>query len=200
MKYNTRLEYVASQLPCMPCDVDFTFSVDATDGEWAAIGFKELNAAYVDWDLIPFDLGNYWGMATSNGSLAHEYAQSPLSGRILAGYQTPHGTACGRELIAPAYVGYLVEPEHDGFIQNLAVTVAGGRTSIAFRANFDAGATEQDLNWQIGKLGVQRVMWAVGPLGGDGSCDAAVGTTFMYHNGARGLTPLNFPGMGTPCR
>ena len=191
--------YTASKLPCTPCDVNFTFSVDTADGTYGAIGFKELNAAYDGPDLIPFELENYWGMSTSNGTYARKYAQSSLSGRILAAYRTPDGAACGRELVAGAYVGYLIETEHDGFVKDLAVTVAGGRTSISFRSSLNAGSTEQDLNWQVGKFGTQRVMWAVGEVGGDASCDAAVGTTFMYHNGLRGLTPLNFPGMGSPC-
>ena len=138
-------------------------------------------------------------MSSSNSSW-----KGPLTGRILAGYTNLNGLACVRHTVAGAYVGYLIEQEDDGFLKDVAVTVADGQTKISFTANFGniwnvKLHTEKDLDWQFGIFGAQRVMGAIGPVGGDGNCDAEGGTALQYHYGLRGLTDLGFPGMGKRC-
>jgi hypothetical protein len=43
----------------MLCAINFTFSMKADDSDYAAIGFKEMNAAYRGFDLMPNEIPSY---------------------------------------------------------------------------------------------------------------------------------------------
>merc|ERR1719336_304581 len=102
---DVRIAYTVPELPCQPCAVNFTYSAPASEGHYIAVGFKELNAAYLAFDAMPLNIPDYWGMKTSGNWT------TPLSGRILAGHFTEgdEGEAgCVRHLFANAYVGSVV--------------------------------------------------------------------------------------------
>jgi hypothetical protein len=189
---DVRIEYRVSKTPCWPCDVTWNFSMKNPDAnQYVGIGFKELSAAYSDWDRMPTSLPDYWGMRTSE---AHA---SDLSGGILVGYMPGNATSggCLRHMRADDYVGQLSDIPDDGKFENVQLSSINGRTSISFKTHVHAGHTRAGVKWTGGELGSQRVMWAIGGVGGNGGCSAALG----YHQGARGVPPLNFPRYGVSC-
>eukprot|EP00927_Polykrikos_kofoidii_P048723 TRINITY_DN4293_c0_g1_i7.p1 TRINITY_DN4293_c0_g1~~TRINITY_DN4293_c0_g1_i7.p1 ORF type:complete len:472 (+),score=44.59 TRINITY_DN4293_c0_g1_i7:203-1417(+) len=190
---DVRLEYVASSLPCEPCNVTFTISADTqarnAQTRYLAVGFKGSAAAYFEAPLVS-ELPQYWGMAS--GEAEHNY--SVLSGRIVLGYVG--GSSCVRQLIANKYIGSVIEADHDELIQNSKVQSVGGRTSVTFTASLHAGYTASDLDWRkYSFIGNLRVMYAIGSISGDGGCSAPLG----YHSSSRGLANLNFPGLRYEC-
>lgn len=187
---DVRLAYVADKLPCMPCDVTFSVSAPLSNPSYIAIGFKENYAAYYDYDEHPRDIPNYWGMATSDDNATE------LSGHIVAGYMSGTGESCVRHLRADAYVGSVVDVAADGLVRNVSVTTAEGRTTLTFTASIHAGKTRNEIAWYTDQLfGLQRVQWATGLVGDDGTCTAPL----QYHFGARAAANFAFPGFGSPC-
>eukprot|EP01047_Picozoa_sp_COSAG01_P066569 COSAG01_NODE_9215_length_2516_cov_1.788581_1_plen_435_part_00 len=192
-RHNVRLEYLAEKLPCMPCDVTFTLSIDTSPNSYVSLGFKETYAAYFDWDKIG-DYPDYWGMSTHDNGGRNV---TELGGRIIAGYahKSPR-TGCVREMVADEYVGSVKDTEPDGVIRDKSITLIDGRTELKFTAHLHAGRTASELSWQsLSGFGKQRIMWATGTVGGSGDCSAPLD----YHAGARGMASLNFPGFGSPC-
>jgi len=188
---DVRLAYTVPELPCMPCAVNFTFSMRVKDGDYAAIGFKELNEAYrSDTDVhVPKDLPNYWGMATAVNDT------SPLGGRILA-----TTGSCLRHLTAQsAYVGVVEDVKDDGFFSDLRVEKRNGRLSISFATPpLPFGKTKYDVYSAYGGgIGGQRVMWATGSLWAPDNCTGA--NSFSYHNNQRAVMAVAFPLMSMPC-
>ena len=111
------------------------------------------------------------------------------------GYGDAEGAPCLRHMSASAaYVGAVDDVPDDGTFTNLAVTTANRKTSIEFTHNGKFGATTEDIHWNSHAFGVQRVMWAKGPVSGRG-CTAELG----YHGGVRAVAPLSFPGYGVQC-
>ena len=53
---DARLQYTVPVLPCMPCSLNFTFSMKAKAGEYIAFGFKEYSATYGNWATITSDM------------------------------------------------------------------------------------------------------------------------------------------------
>lgn len=187
---NVKLEYVASKLPCMPCDVTFTVSADTTSkSTYVALGFKEMYAAYYDFDEQPLDIPNYWGMATSDDNATE------LAGRIIAGYTTATGKSCVREMRANAYVGSIIDVPSDGLVRNATASRLLGRTSVEFTASIHAGETAADIAWAGQIFGRQRVQWAIGPVAKNDDCSAPL----EYHFGNRAASSLDFPGFGSTC-
>lgn len=190
---NVRLEYVASSLPCEPCNVTFTISADtqasSAQTRYLAVGFKGSRAEYFEAPLVP-ELPQYWGMAS--GEAEHNY--SALSGQIVLGYAGV--SSCVRQLIANRYIGSVIKSDQNELAQNSKVESVGGRTSVTFTASLHAGYTATDLDWRKrGFIGDLRVMYAIGTISGDGGCSAPVG----YHASSRGLANLNFPGLRYEC-
>ncbi|KAL1527973.1 hypothetical protein AB1Y20_009344 [Prymnesium parvum] len=185
-----QLEYSVAQLPCWPCNVTFTLSVQtARAGDYVAIGFKEKYAAYYGPEKVR-QLEDYWGMATSAAN------RTELAGRILAGYVSPTGVGgCLRQLQANAFVGSVVDVPSDGKVRMESVRRVGNATSITFSTTMHAGRNESEISWQSRVFGEQRVMWATGAVPGDGGCGQQLG----YHSSTRSLASLNFPGFGRPC-
>lgn len=191
-QHNVRLEYDVPALPCMPCNVTFRASADmppsSSHKPYFAIGFKGSAAEYLEAPLVP-ELPNYWGMASGEA----ERNFSALSGRIVLG--VAGNSTCVRQLLADAYVGSIVDVEPDSVIQDSRVTNESGRIGVTFTVSMHVGRTKEDLNWRKNtKLGFQRVMWALGTMGGD-SCTAPVG----FHAHTRGLVHLNFKGLLYEC-
>jgi hypothetical protein len=189
------LEYVAStdsSEACMPCDVTFTLSIPTAvaTGYYVAIGFKGDYAAYYNWTLTG-DIPKYWGMQTDD---SHNISE--LSGRIIVGYLDRTGKSCLRQIRADAYVGSLVDLPPDRLVQMAETTHSQGRTNLLFTTKVHLGKNVTDMYWQKGSFGKLRMMWATGPVGGDGSCVAPIG----FHNGDRALASLNFPGYTWPVK
>ena len=89
-----QLDYTVPQIPCMPCNVSFVFSV-MTDEEddYIALGFRGGVYSYTDWnDKMASEnrtsggLPDYFGMLTSSG-WESIYGPQPLNGRIAAATQ-----------------------------------------------------------------------------------------------------------------
>ena len=181
---DVRLAYTVPYLPCEPCALNFTFSMNVEPGYYTAVGFKEMNAAYLGSNIMPTEIENYWGMAT-----AMNYS-TPLSGRILGASHN----LCLRHLSAQAaYVGVVEDVEDDGFFKNLIVESNDGRVSISFTAPpLSLGKTFSDVAWSGSALGVQRIMWATGPINGDDDCSQD--NVYGYHSSARAVVALAFPG------
>lgn len=97
---------------------------------------------------------------------------------------------------ADAYVGSVVDVHPDGLISSAQASSAQGRTNLVFTAKVHLGKNALDMNWQKGGFGNLRVMWATGPVDGDGSCAAPIG----FHSGNRALASLNFPSYGVPVK
>merc|ERR1712125_45723 len=77
-----------------------------------------------------------------------------------------------------------------------SATSAQGRTTLNFTASIHAGKTFKDLAWYVAQtLGLQRIQWATGLVGEDGSCTAPL----QYHFGNRAAANLAFPGFGSQC-
>merc|ERR1712217_749676 len=66
------------------------------------------------------------------------------------------------------------------------VHTARGRTSISFTYLADPGTTLDEINefWRLA-----RAMWAIGTIGGNGSCTSPVG----FHGDARSSALITFP-------
>ena len=207
-----RLEYVASQLPCWPCDVTFTIASRVPAGNYIAIGFKEPLAAYYGPDRVG-EVDQYWGMTTSAGPNRTE-----LAGRILVGYSVGGVLApksCVRHMRANAYVGSLVDVPDDGKIRDARVSrnLLTGRASLTFTATLHAGRDAAELAWQNRVFGEQRIMWATGTIepeangappsddrqGQRAAADSCAAASLGYHAGNRGLSSLNFPGTARAC-
>jgi hypothetical protein len=70
------------------------------------------------------------------------------------------------------------------------------RGRLKFTAHLHEGGTASELSWQSHSgFGKQRIMWAIGTMGGSGDCSAPLD----YHARARGMASLNFPGFASPC-
>lgn len=189
-KHDVRLQYVASKLPCMPCDVHFTVSAatprTSSSIKYFAMGFKGLYGAYQE---SAVDSPDYFGMS----SVGLGAKVSPLTGRIVLGYNGTAQIGCVRQLKADAYAGSVVEVLDDGVIRNTKVRSDNGRTSITFIVSMHAGRDEKELSWH----GLQRrrgwgefeFMWAIGTIGGNGTCGAPI----EFHSTTRGLAALGFP-------
>merc|ERR1719336_2462482 len=94
---DVRIAYTVPALPCTPCAVNFPYSVPEAEGQYIAVGFKELSAPYQGFDTMPYNIPDYWGMSTSGNWT------TPLSGRILAGHFSASGEdaeGCVRHLDA----------------------------------------------------------------------------------------------------
>eukprot|EP00931_Biecheleriopsis_adriatica_P048072 TRINITY_DN27764_c0_g1_i1.p1 TRINITY_DN27764_c0_g1~~TRINITY_DN27764_c0_g1_i1.p1 ORF type:complete len:444 (-),score=45.57 TRINITY_DN27764_c0_g1_i1:204-1535(-) len=182
LHHRARLEYVASTIPCMPCDVNFSISAKTLQNQYVAIGFKGLASEYKE--EVP-DQPDYWGMSTSDAAIGY---QTPLGGRIVLGYSSNTSQACVGEMRANAFVGSVTHVPSDGVIRNLAVTRAGGDTKVKFTVSMNAGTSAEDLDWRGTGFGMRRVMWAIGDVP-QGGCQAQP----VYHGAARGLAHLNFP-------
>jgi hypothetical protein len=202
------MQYTASNLPCMPCDVAFTFSadtpVDSSSIDYIAVGFKGRYGAYMESSRVAPDMPDYWGMST--GTLAPfsgdigpwgQLNETGLSGRILAAYASQGNTTCVREMRADAYVGSVIDTPSDGVVQNATAYERGGRTTLRFTVSMYAGTDKADLSWRGfgGRMGRLEVMWAIGKVGNDGDCNAPL----QYHSFARGLAGLGFPGSRFEC-
>ena len=85
--------------------------------------------------------------------------------------------------------------DEEPLLQNTSVEYVDGRTIIRFSTELYAGNTTQGIDWQsFGNfMGIQRFMWATGPMYGEGS-NATVG----FHGSARAIGPLAFPGYNEP--
>jgi len=179
------MEYEASTLPCMPCDVTFKFQANTPDpNTYFAVGFKDLNRGYAN-STTTQDIPNYLGMATDD-NLPY---LSELSGRILV----THGEgACFRHMRATGYVGEMADEEDDGKVFNAEVTQINGVTIVKFTMSVHLGVDEMDIDWQRGSFGANRFMWATGSLQSQ-DCDIPL----TYHGDDRALAPLGFPGFAS---
>jgi len=178
-----RLQYSVPQIPCMPCNVSFSFSAVVAPDQYIAIGFKERFEFYTD--DIP-DQPNYFGMSSSDFTpvMAETTEQFPLRGRIMAGYASS-SDSCAREMREDAYVGPPVDTA--GSFSAKSAKRSGNRTVLRFTAQLS-------LPWQSGaelsptakgKMGAERVMWAIGNAE-SGDCSA----NLSYHGSLRGLSSL----------
>lgn len=180
-RVDARLEYEASKLPCMPCDVAFSFSMDTSSSNYIAMGFKQHTAAYMNASVLKRELPNYWGMATDVNT-------TELSSRIFVAHVGANGQPCFRHFHAGAYVGVLNPAPDDGTIRNTAVSHISGRTQLTFTVSMHLGSTADEISWSGAGFGSQQFMWASGPLGSGSGREAQV----FYHQGERALAPMNF--------
>jgi len=189
-----RLEYTVP-LPCTPCAINFTFSMDAKDDEYIALGFKELEAAYQDSSLIP-DMTDYWGMKSS----LTKGMYTPLTGKILASSGT-----CVRHLSADECFAGCIRDVPNEVFTDLITERSNGRVSISFSTPpHSFGATATDVSWyNTGVFKNQRFMWAKGK--GDDGGDCSTSVAYGYHFENRGLMGLGFgsspagTGLNKPC-
>lgn len=181
---DVRMEYEASTLPCMPCDVTFKFQANTPNARmYFALGFKDQGRGYFNSSMTG-DIPNYLGMATDATA-----NRSELSGRIFAA----HGEdSCFRRMRATGYVGELVDAEDDGKVLNTEVTQINGVTTVKFMMSVHLGVDEVDIDWQRGSFGLNRFMWAIGSLQSQ-DCNAPL----TYHGDDRALAPLFFPGFAS---
>jgi len=190
-EHNVRLSYTVPTLPCMPCDVTFALSMNAPPADaginYVALGFKDLSASYRSWDLLPFNISNYWGMAGDNFG--------DVSGRIVVGYMGSGDKQCVRQMSSVNYVGTPIDVPDDETIQAAKVMSANGQLTLEFTVPFHAGRDAEDIQWMKGSFGHNRLMWAMGAVGGDGGCTAEI----EYHQEVRGVAPIDFPFYGSAC-
>lgn len=190
-QHNVRLSYTVPTFPCKPCNVTFSLSMDTPTGSsaanYVAVGFKDIGAMYANSSVIPINVSNYWGMAGDN--------YGDLSGLIVAGYVGKSGAQCVRRMRSESYVGTPTDVPDNGLIQGAKVTADSGQTRVEFTAPFHAGSSSVDINWLLGGFGNNRLMWAMGAVGGDGGCSAPI----QYHQEIRGNAPLHFPLYASAC-
>lgn len=101
--HKAQLDYTVPQIPCMPCNVSFAFSV-MTDEEddYIALGFRGGVYSYTDWkDKMESEnrtsggLPDYFGMSTSSG-WESIYGPQPLNGRTLGSGRWRQPVTSGR--------------------------------------------------------------------------------------------------------
>lgn len=188
LEHNVRLAYTVPELPCSPCSVTFELSMDTPKDRmsYVALAFKDHSASYLNSSMMT-EIPNYWGMAGDG--------VGDLSGRMVVGYVGTNGTKCIRQMEAESYTSAPVDVPEDGLIRSTTVTSHDGRTTVGFEADFHAGTNALDLNGIIGNFSINRFAWAMGSVGGDGSCSAQL----EYHDEARGVAPLGFPWYARMC-
>lgn len=185
-----RVQYRPAMLPCMPCDVAVTVSLDSREDGYVAIGFKDTNAGYQN-SSATSDIPNYLGMST-DASFRESERWASMSGRILAAHVS-NDQGCVREMRAEQYAGPPVDVESDGTVKRASVQWQSGRLSLSFTISANLGTDEADIDWATGSLGGLRIMWAAGKA--PSSCSGALG----YHETQRALAPFGFPGYGEAC-
>jgi len=187
---DVRVQYRPASLPCMPCPVAVTVSLESSEDGYVAIGFKDVNEGYHN-SSATSDIPNYLGMSTDASSQGSERWAS-LSGRIFAAHVS-NGQGCVREMRANAYAGAPVDVESDGVVKQASVQWQKGRLTLSFTIPANLGTDEADMDWATGSFGGLRVMWAAGKAAS--SCTGALG----YHDTQRALAPFGFPGYGEAC-
>lgn len=202
--HDAQLEYTVPHVPCMPCNVSFTFSVLTDEDDYVALGFRGSVYSYSDWNdqtakANRTDGGypDYLGMATSP-NWESIYGPQPINGRIALGYVNK-GKGYLREMEATHYVGPPSDiQDEESLLKDTSVEYADGRTVIHFTAEMFAGQTGEDINWNPSApfsttMARLRIMWATGSIHGDGIA-ASVG----FHDSARAISPIGFPGYNEP--
>jgi hypothetical protein len=185
-----RVQYRPAMLPCMPCDVAVTVSLESPEDGYVAIGFKDTSAAYQNSSAMS-DIPNYLGMST-DAFFRESERWASMSGRILAAHVS-NDQGCVREMRAEQYAGAPVDVESDGSVKRPSVQWQSGRLSLSFTISANLGTDEADIDWATGSLGDLRIMWAAGKA--PSSCSGALG----YHATQRALAPFAFPGYGEAC-
>jgi len=187
---DVRVQYRPAKLPCMPCDVAVTVSLESSEDDYVAIGFKDTAAAYSN-SSVTSEIPNYLGMST-DASFRESERWASMSGRILVAHLS-NGQGCVREMRADTYAGPPVDVESDGMVKRASVQSQSGRLSLSFTIAAHLGMDEADIDWATGSLGALRVMWAAGKA--PSSCNGVLG----YHETQRALAPFAFPGYGEAC-